>query len=257
MPDLRPLVFAAALTAAGCSSTQSIASAPTDPPVVVDGRVDEWARGLVSVEGQDGLMMGVRNDEEGLYVALVVSDEGLVRQIQGGGLTLWVDPTGGDAKTFGVQFPLGRGDGPPSDGGREAFPAREGASTPPAAAPAFDRLAVRTGEDETGPAVSPDDVEGLDAAASVQFGQMTYEMRIPLRGRSLAMGATPGESIALGLETAEPERPESPPGGRVPGGAGGPGGTMMEPPSGGMGGPPPGGARGGPPQGGGADPLRV
>lgn len=241
---------------AGCSSTASVASQPVTSPVTVDGSEADWQTALQRVKGLDGAFLGVRNDGEDLYVALVVSDEALARQIAMGGLTLWLDPEGGKEKTLGVQFPLGRrgmggppeGFDPRSAGG--ARPDSAGARRGPGAmpAPSFDQLAIRRGEDDAGTPQPADGSAGVTAAGALNAGQLVYEVRIPLRGNGLVIRE--GDEIGLGLETAEVERPERGQGGPPSGRMGGPpSGGMGGPPSGGMGGPPSGG-RSGPPPGG-------
>lgn len=242
------LVAGLLLGVGGCSSTQSLASQRVTSAVAVDGLEADWQDNLQPVQGHDGLMMGVRNDADDLYVALVVSDASLARQIALGGLTLWFDPEGGKEKALGVQFPLGVLDrsGSPPPG---FDPGSEGGRGRPAEVPmpSFARLALRRGEGDPGTPQPAAAGTGVTAAGSLNAGQIVYELRVPLRGADFAVGASPGAEVGIGLETPEFERPargERPEGGRggPPGGAGGfPGGG---PPGGGMGGPPPGG-RGG------------
>ncbi len=234
----------------GCSSTQSLVSQRVTSAVAVDGSEADWQSNLQPVKDHDGLMMGVRNDGQDLYVALVVSNETTARQIALGGLTVWFDPDGGKKKTLGVQFPLGITDR--SGGLPPGFdPGAEGGRGRPAEVPmpSFARLALRHGDDDEGTPQPAASATGVTAAGSLNAGQLVLELRIPLRGTDDAIGAAPGDQVGIGLETPglqRPDRRERPAGGRggPPSGGGGfPGGG---PPGGGMGGPPGGGMGGRP-----------
>ena len=76
----------------------------TQPPSV-DGALNEWGGGLSAVE--DGVSMSAAPTDSLLYVAVVISEQGLIRSVARHGLVLWVNPTGAQAHTYGVQDPVG------------------------------------------------------------------------------------------------------------------------------------------------------
>ena len=227
----RPLAFfALAAALGGCGSSARVESRYAASPVAIDADASDWTGAITPVKGRHGLALGVRNDSQNLYVAVVATDEALARQFARGGLTLWLDAGGGTAKTQGVRFPLGgaaRAGGPPPGTERPAE----------AAQPAFDHLALlvsgATAED-----VQPATGGPVEAAARLDGGQFVYEARVPLQGSGFAVGAQPGATIGVGLATPErgADRPQGERAGRRSGGPGG----------GRPGGPPPVGAQGRP-----------
>lgn len=213
MPRL-PLAALAVTLFAGCASTPQLQSSPATTPTRIDGSDTDWRGDLQPVDGQTGLSLGVRNDGAALYAVAVVRGERQVRQALAGGLTLWLDPDGGNDRAYGVRFPIVQ---------RE-----RGARPDPSASPA-DRLAeatrdlelLREGED-TGALLPASSASGPQAAASVQSGVLVVEYRIPLGDGATALDAEGAEAIGLGLTTPERQRPD----GAARGGRGGRGGGM-------------------------------
>ncbi|GAB5535371.1 MAG: hypothetical protein Rubg2KO_16200 [Rubricoccaceae bacterium] len=198
----------------GCSSTQRIQSAPSDQPVALDGEVSDFAGAIRIVEGETGLSMGVKNDDDAVYVALVVRSESALRQILGGGLTLWLDPEGGKEKALGVRFPLAAAGAEARAAGRRGS-GDEAPSAEEMQALLRERFGAALGEYEV---VRGDGAQGVrfftsDAGAvgvggSFDHGELVLEYRIPLGGTAeYALGAEPGGEIGLGLATPEVERP--------------------------------------------------
>ncbi len=202
----RPAVFAALLVLAGCGSTPLplVASAPA--PAVVDGDVSEWTTGLRPVPGESGLSLGVRNTPDALVVALVAGDEWQARRIATGGLTLWLDPAGGSARSVGLRFPVGSGtpeepaadlrDAPRVDEGplRAAFEASSG------------QVATVRGGVTT--AAAQGGIAGVETAATWTVRGLTVEARLPLRGPAAVAfaGESTGARVGLGLELVQASR---------------------------------------------------
>ena len=243
----------AAVALGGCAGTQQVASQPPSQPITIDAAIEDWQGDLTPVEETDGLSVGVRNDDQFLYLTLVATNEAFIRQISMQGLTAWFDAEGEDEKRLGVEFPLGlasrRGGSQgrqqrdqPRDGQDRERTRRRG----PRDAPALhtDELAFRYGPDAEGERRTVARLTGVQAAAALAQGTLTYELRVPLQSADgFAVGAAPGAEIGLGLETPEFERPDGegrrprrggggmgPPGGGPPGGMGGPPGDRPSPP---------------------------
>ncbi|HLA64191.1 MAG TPA: hypothetical protein VK610_07170, partial [Rhodothermales bacterium] len=166
---------------------------------------------------------------------------------------------GGKQKSVGVQFPLGmmgagrppgNGPGSGSGGGRRGGPPSEAEMAERFQA-SLGQLALRRGERDPGERRGVEAVPGLEVAAVLDRGQLVYELRVPLQSEGgFAVGAAPGATVGLGLETPQPARGARERGG--PGGERGPGAGGGRPPGGGgMGGgggmSRPGGGRGGAP----------
>jgi hypothetical protein len=186
------------LALAGCRSAAPLLTS-TAAPVTVDGDVGEWAGGLRPVPGESGLSLGLRNTPDALVVAVVAGDEWQARRVAAGGLTLWLDPAGGNARRVGLRFPIGAGapgdappPGAPADGGtlRWAF---EASTT---------RLEAVRGGDARPAAVGS--VAGVETAAAWTDRGLAVEVRLPLRGPAAAAfaGEAAGPSVGLGIELA-------------------------------------------------------
>ena len=258
-----------AVLAAGCGGFEMDAHR-RDKEIAVDGRNEEWADAIVYVEDAD-ICVGAVNDDEDLYLCLVVDDSDLRREIIGRGLTLWIDPSGGKKKRIGIHYPLGGGGreegGPPGRNGSESFGGSKRGEPPAMDSTKTDRekKGGRFGGDTTweefrkkwpevemfGPGedetyrIAAGKGGDVEVALSVEKETLVYELRIPLAlnaDHPFGVGTAAGETIGVGLETPEMEKPSGGRHERGGGGFGGSGGGF----GGRGGGPPGGGERSGP-----------
>lgn len=248
----------------------------------IDGRLTEWDAPLVSL-GAAPLSIGVRNDSQFLYVALVASDPATRMLLGQAGFTVWWDPAAKEKKSYGITIPplMARGPGmrgggrfgePPDQGGPPPSQGQGGQSVPPAQGQEGQSVPPAQGQEgqpRSGAAGPPIEAighievigpakedrrrlelafartAGLDAAARMAEGVLVYEIRVPL-------AASEGEPYAVrstpgatfGLGIETNEMPRF--GGRgEEGGGGRPGGGGGRPPGGGGGGMGGGGMMGG------------
>ncbi|HVN75336.1 MAG TPA: hypothetical protein VMT19_03395 [Thermoanaerobaculaceae bacterium] len=251
----RILVVATAvglLPALGEAKDLQVASSWAAAPVKVDGTAGAWSP-LLKPLGDPPIVIGVQNDAQYLYLCVKTSDLKTKKQFGAVGLTVWANGEGKTQKTFGVRFPVRSGPhGMRPMGGQEGTPPEGEQPPPPSGGEAGERgVSQRPADFELiGPTeedrlrVQPSADEPVEAALGDDSGVTVVEYRIPLQGTDLhplAVGAAPGATIALGLETERPkvsrERGEGPD--RPRGGEGG------EDPSGGGTGGGYGGGRGG------------
>ena len=207
----------------------------SDSAVIMDGSADDWAGSPIEYSEEENISLGVRNDAENIYLVFLTRDEGLVRKIHMGGLTLWFDATGGKKKEFGIGY---RGSIPLMKELDEESRFREN-MTPEQKTRFQEResqmlgmiTVIKKGEEVSMPENNP---KGLAAASAHQQGVFAYEFRVPIATHdsiSYAIGSLFGEKISMGLEIAgisrddrekmRRERPDMggpPPGGGMPGG---------------------------------------
>jgi hypothetical protein len=175
-----------------------------DRVITIDGSDADWENARVYVE-KANISFGVLNDSEFLYVSMASTDRRIAAQIMRRGLTVWLDPKGGQNKTFGIHFPLGsqgRDEGPGGVAG-------EGFKTE------FDPSAMMAPEGMTDLEIlGPDkkdavrmpiqEAVGIQVKASLDSGRIVYELKVPL-GRSdktpHAIGTGSGKNVTVGLET--------------------------------------------------------
>jgi hypothetical protein len=238
------LVAAGAILAlAGCSRAVLSSGWPTRE-VVLNGVPGDWPAEWFSI-ADDRLVVSVTNDAEYLYLAVAPGDDSMQAQIMRRGLTLWFDPAGGKAKSFGLRYPIGmprpEGARPPEAGERSRDMRKQFEST-------LGELEILGLAGSAPRRLTIADAPGIKAAAALTEEKLVCEFRIPLakgEGRPDAIGAVPGGTIAIGFAVPAlggrgmPRGGEGGrgrggdrPGGPPPGGGGGEGGERMGPPGG-------------------------
>jgi hypothetical protein len=282
------LVVLWTLSASGCGS-EEFESTYCRTPVVIDGSDSDWVHALTDVEKAKAFI-GVRNDDQYLYLCVECENHAVSQQIQMSGLTVWFDPEGGEREVLGIHYPLGMRDagGMPA-GGAERAPRGPGEG---AAEGGFrGEPGVEAGADSGGPArgglrdnprmtraglkeieiLGPgkghrrrtelSELKGIQVAVGNLAGAMIYELRVPLSAMPdipYVLGARPGAPLGIRFQTGTFDMRqmmgEGRPGGRPSGGGRRGGGGGGFPGGGGEDGPEgggPGGGRGGGPGGGG------
>ena len=221
--------------AAGCSH-DGIASHWSRHAVTIDGDQDDWQGTLKRTRDQD-VAVGVMNDDIYLYVTLSSPNQRTMAQIMRGGFTVWFDPRGRQRKVLGIRYPLGAAAlGVEDEGWRRA-----GRGQRPD--PAGLLKSMRSTElfvEVSGPAKDDLAHVPLTSEGGIQvaigwsaYGHFVYELRIPLEpGDSSphAVGAAPGQTIAIGFEGGGMARQDRRrPSGGFSGGRGGGRGGMGQP----------------------------
>lgn len=256
------VVVAGLLT--GCGPDTELDSAWRTREITIDGRHDDWQGALTYLE-DPGIVVGLLNDDEFLYVTLSTSTRAMGMQMLRAGTTVWFDDNGGTDKTFGIRFPVGVRQMVVSSSGSGGQP------DPGVMQTLLDmstsRLEIRGPGEDDRLRFDLDASPGIDVRVTNFAGSFIYELRIPLRqsdGFPYAIGAAPGDTVGVGLETDEIDRSAVRPsggqgrggsgglgrgGGRGRGGMGGRGGTGGRRGGGGRGGP---GGRGNP-----GEPLKL
>ena len=205
--------------AVGAAERTQITSHKIDRPIVVDGDSGEWDGPLVPIGEQNPVAIAAANDKDNLYLVLTASDAATRRQIMRQGLIVWFDPGGKDKKHYGIKFPVGmpidlgqfgrRGRGEPREP-RE--PGEPGTTRPePGSDEPVNRLEILgPGKDDAHSFVL-EYAPGVQVKLVQSAGSIVYELKVPLATSSeapYAVGARPGASIGLGLETPKFERPK-------------------------------------------------
>lgn len=214
--------------------------------VVVNGELDEWRGRLYFIEDEN-FSMGIRNDEQYLYLCFAADNQFIGGMIFARGLTFWFDPKGGKNKIFGIRFPIGISENrsehlPLTEEERQTF---------------NDSLRQRTQEDrerfmnnmlkevvildpekDAEIQIPIEELRGIELKIDAASGLFVYELRVPLtfdEGIPYAIGISPGQNLGVGIEIPKMDR-SAMRGQRPPGGMGGRGGMDRNMPPGGMGG---------------------
>jgi hypothetical protein len=253
----------------GCGSTVDVASNWSNSAVVIDGKADDWSS-LQPIKDSP-VLLGMRNDQDYLYLCLESSDRQFRQQLLGLGMTIWFEPKGGDK--IGIHYPLGRGrmgpgagygapggeipaGGPPDGGPAEVDgPGAEKGGNTPEIVKELEILGPGKNDVDRMPLIQ---AAGIEIQIGHSGGTIVYELKVPLQKSAKhpnGIAARPGSKVDVNFETGKFTPPENKSGSGMSGGGEGTGGGGY--PGGGQGGgmgPPPGGmgpVDGGEPPGGG------
>ena len=174
--------------------------------ITVDGKNEDWLGAMLFFE-EDNVSVGLLNDENFLYICMIVEDQFMRTQVMRQGFTLWFDPEGGKEKTFGIKYPLGmqasrtglRRDEQSMERSRQA-PRR----------PMVELEILGPGKDEV-KKMPIAEAKGIDINVEFSSGMIVYELKVPLiqsEQHPYAIGAEAGSSVGIGLETSKMERSE-------------------------------------------------
>lgn len=210
-----------------------MASAWRRADVVVDGVADEWSGKLVPFATLP-ISVALQNDASFLYVCLKTSDEAVKKQLLAVGLSIYLDATGKDARTFGIRFPVGRLGSEQQvlpDTGDSSTTKSLGLSIAGAELEVLEREAADVGR------IRISEARPIEAAVGEEGGALVIELKVPLLfgvESPHAIDTQPGKTIALGLDTTQPKRRKrdrdetgAPPQSLPPGGGMGRGGPFL------------------------------
>lgn len=217
--------------------------------ITIDGKNAEWAGCEVYYDEENGIKIGIINDELNVYLCIYTWNRKTQMQILMRGLTVWFDPEGGKKEVFGVHYPLKK-TGMNMD--RSAFQRGSERNDPEMInmmlVGSRNELEILGPEEGVRLSKFADDIGelGMEATIDIYNRILVYELKVPLTGsdeRRYAIGPEPGARVGIGFKVGKMDIPGregfrgrggSPGGGmdRPPGGRGMPGGR------GGMGGPP-------------------
>lgn len=217
MPHRRPrfgLVLATALVlllAGACGGPPTLQRGSTSAPPTVDGALSEWG-GSLSYVHDEPVSMSVRPTDSLLYVALATQDQRLIRSVAKNGLIVWVDPSGGKARRYGVQFPLGfRAQQAGRRGSPSADSDRTGPPGPSRRSSTFDQLALEELDvirhDSVRVRIPAQFSSGVRAQATIDPGTFVYELAIPTAAGTASaqhgLRAALGPTVGIGLQILE------------------------------------------------------
>ena len=97
------LLIITAVLSAGCSASKEVKSNYAPKDIILPGNISDWSKSLNYVSGE-GISFGFMNDNDNLYVCMVVSDYNKIMKILSGGLTVALEPEMSDKKTC-IQYP--------------------------------------------------------------------------------------------------------------------------------------------------------
>jgi len=181
----------------GCRSARAI---PGQRLALTDMQLLDFSRQITSNLFENGMMVGVGNDERYLYIFFTPDIRHRQRPPSRAQLTLWLDQNGGRAKKLSLVHISGLarekippGTAPEMNGKNPPEPAALGS------APALLKIVdIRRGKEFF---ISPDGSQGPSVRLEADWGDFAYQWRIPFLGAGDWPGlkGDPGRVIGIGL----------------------------------------------------------
>lgn len=237
VPILSSILLISIFVLVGCE-TFELSSEWRDREIIIDGRNNDWLGAMMYIEDEN-ISVGLLNDESFMYFCMIAENPLIRTQVMRRSFTLWFDPEGGKKKTFGIRFPIGMQmrDAPMrrSDDEQNREEVRDISKR------ALTELEILGPGEEEQKRMPVAEAKGIDIRIEASSGMLVYELKVPLQSSEeypYAIGAKPGASIGLGLETPKIDRSamRERMGDRMPGGIGRGGGRGgMEGRTGGIG----------------------
>jgi hypothetical protein len=163
----------------------------------------EWRVALLPL-GERDASLAIQNNDTYLHVAFMTTDPGLQERILNQGIFIWFDPNGGEARRFGIRYPVALGTLPAS---MDELPHSEG-TIPGSPGVGWGRpgddLEVYTDGYKEYERIGKKDAGGIDVEVTKLSDTLLCQLRVPLREHArgpYALSAAPGDLIGVGIET--------------------------------------------------------
>ena len=88
------------------SATKRLPGVWQELPVTIDGNNQEWPAPYPEYDNKAMLGYSVSNDKENIYVTVETGDAATQLKILRGGLTVWIDKSGGKGDDIAINYPL-------------------------------------------------------------------------------------------------------------------------------------------------------
>lgn len=206
------VIILISLLVLGCKDIE-IKSIWSEKNISIDGTDHEWS-GSYTFVGDEKVAIGAQNDNDYLYLVFKTIDRQVKQKVIGNGLTIWIDPDGGEEKSFGIHYPVGMiswGNTQiynPKDWGT---PEEREKRLKEKSKLMLEEMAIISpyGRSEYG--LSIKNPFGIEIALNDTSGALIYEMKIPIRSPESSMYSyllTDDTKISIGIETGETDKKE-------------------------------------------------
>jgi hypothetical protein len=172
-----------------------------------------WS-GVTPLNTKSRYYLSIAHDADALYLRIVLTQSWMQRLIMRSGLVVWVDPKGGNDKSFGIRYPLGKEGGMPGGmdfdgagpdtGEKNALQGQAGLEM---------EILEHDGKNTERMLISQG--EGIRVTLTRAPEEFAYTLRVPFdRFPDLAGAITAGNErkIGIGIELVPPKPPAKKPG---------------------------------------------
>ncbi len=199
--------FLSAIVFSSCATVQ-LNSKWSKQNIEIDGLDNEWS-GSYNFLKDEKMAFGVRNDSEYLYLVFKTIDNQVKQKIFSNGLTVWIDPSADEEKSFGIHYPIGMMDWNKS----QLYDPADWGTPEEREKRLKEKSKIMLKEFEIISSVGRNQFEySLGNPYNINFalkdtnGTFVYEMKIPLTspiGSISELKIIPGSKINVGIETGE------------------------------------------------------
>ena len=203
-------LFSISIFTQGCKEIE-MTSQWNQHDIEIDGIDLEWSGSYKFLEDEKAVI-GARNDSTYLYLVFKTVDNQTMQKIIGNGLTLWIDPSGEEEKSFGIQYPIGMMDWnksqlyDPVDWGT---PDEREKRLKEKSKIMLNELEIITPVGRSQHKYSMSNPYGIELAIKDTIGTLVYELKIPLTqpiGSMYDLNLITGSKVNIGIETGEIDR---------------------------------------------------
>ena len=197
----------------GCSSLEIVSKWQQDS-LTIDGSKKDWENNLQYIKDEK-VAVGITNDNNNLYLCLVVSDNMRIMRILKSGLTIWIDPKNSDGEKIGIQYPIKNR----ASSVRDFSKNFKNIDQKERQKKIFNKLILEQNEfvvlneDEYPLFASPINKgsDGIELKMNYEYNQLVYELKIPLTGKDNLLKINPktDKKIRLGFITGKLEYPSN------------------------------------------------
>jgi len=185
----------------GCRSTRALPGQWLTVSTSADGRLDDFSRKITSHLFENGMMVGLGNDESNLYVFFTPDFRHGQRLPSRAILTIWLDAQGGKARKLAlvhISEPAASSPPPAAGMSKENAPTVAG----PSAAGKRELLQVIDRSQGTETFIPADGSLGPVVRLASDWGDFAYQLRIPFQGMGdwPGMAVGPGRNIGIELQ---------------------------------------------------------
>jgi len=203
-------LFSISIFTQGCKEIE-MTSQWNQHDIEIDGIDLEWSGSYKFLEDEKAVI-GARNDSTYLYLVFKTVDNQTMQKIIGNGLTLWLDPSGEEEKSFGIHYPIGMMDWnksqlyDPVDWGT---PDEREKRLKEKSKIMLNELEIITPLGRSQHNYSMSNPYGIELALKDTIGTLVYELKIPLTqliGSMYDLNLITGSKVNIGIETGEIDR---------------------------------------------------
>ncbi len=181
--------------------------------LTIDGSKQDWDNNLKYLKDEK-VAVGITNDDENLYLCLVISENQKIMNLLRSGFTIWFEPQSSDTEKFGVQYPIKNNNMVVQDFSKRSKTIDQRDMQEKI----INKILIEQNEllvlneDKYPLYASPlKGDNGIEVKIGYEFKQLVYELKIPLaNGKDglLNINTESKEEIRLGFVSEKMERPE-------------------------------------------------